>query len=157
MNWSGAALVNRDLKLVGIGSLIVREASAAGEASLPGNMFVPIDALKPILADLVRTGRRAEPARPWLGVAADEVQGRLMVSRVSPEGPGDQAGIKVGDIILGVGGDGVRTQAEFYRKVWGRGAAGTDIPLRVLQGVDVKELQVHSMDRVEYFRPKTTY
>jgi len=56
---------------------------------------------------------------------------------VSPEGPGDQAGIKVGDIILGVGGDGVRTQAEFYRKVWDRGAAGTDIPLRVLQGVDV--------------------
>ena len=90
-------------------------------------------------------------------MAADEISGRLMVSRVSPEGPGDQAGIKAGDIILGVGGDGVRTQAEFYRKVWGRGAAGTDIPLRVLQGVDVKELQVHSMDRVEYFRPRTTY
>ena len=29
MNWSGAALVNRDLKLVGIGSLIVREAAPA--------------------------------------------------------------------------------------------------------------------------------
>jgi len=156
LNWSGAALVSRDLKLVGIGSLIVREA-AAGEATLPGNMFIPIDALKPILADLVKTGRRAGPARPWLGVAADEVQGRLMVSRVSPEGPGDQAGIQVGDIILGVGGDGVRTQAEFYRKVWDRGAAGTDIPLRVLQGVDVKELAVHSIDRVDYFRPKTTY
>ena len=156
LNWSGAALVNKDLKLVGIGSLIVREA-ATGEATLPGNMFVPIDALKPILADLVRTGRRAGPARPWLGVATDEVQGRLMVSRVSPEGPGDQAGIKVGDIILGVGGEGVRTQSEFYRKVWGRGAAGTDIPLRVLQGVDIKELAVHSIDRIEYFRPKTTH
>jgi S1-C subfamily serine protease len=156
LNWSGAALVNKNLQLVGIGSLIVREASV-GEATLPGNMFVPIDALKPILADLVRTGRRAGPARPWLGVATDEVQGRLLVSRVSPEGPGDQAGIKVGDIILGVGGEGVRTQSEFYRKVWGRGAAGTDIPLRVLQGVDVKELAIHSIDRVEYFRPKTTY
>ena len=157
MNWSGAALVSRDFKLVGVGSLIVREASASGDSALPGNMFVPIDALKPILPDLIRTGRRSGPPRPWLGVAADEVSGRLMVSRVSPDGPGDQAGIKVGDIILGVGGDGVRTQAEFYRKVWGRGAAGTDIPLRVLQGVDVKELAVHSIDRVEYFRPKTTY
>ena len=156
LNWSGAALVDKDLKLLGIGSLIVRSAGA-DEATLPGNMFVPIDALKPILADLVQTGRRAGPARPWLGVAADEVQGRLMVSRVSPEGPGDLAGIKVGDIILGVGGEGVRTQAEFYRKVWGRGAAGADIPLRVLQGVDVNELAVHSIDRVEYFRPKTTY
>ena len=157
MNWSGAALVSRDFKLVGVGSLIVREASSSGDSALPGNMFVPIDALKPILPDLVRTGRRSGPPRPWLGVAADEVSGRLMVSRVSPDGPGDQAGIRVGDIILGVGGDGVRTQAEFYRKVWGRGAAGIDIPLRVLQGVDVKELAVRSMDRVEYFRPKTTY
>ena len=156
MNWSGAALINKDMKLVGVGSLIVREASV-GETALPGNMFVPIDVLKPILADLVKTGRRAGEARPWLGVSADEVSGRLVVSRVSPESPGDRAGIKVGDIILGVGGDGVRTQAEFYRKVWGRGAAGVDIPLRVLQGVDVKELAVHSIDRVEYFRPRTTY
>ena len=31
------------------------------------------------------------------------------------------------------------------------------VVMRVLQGVDVKELQVHSIDRVEYFRPKTTY
>jgi len=156
LNWSGAALVNRDFELVGVGSLIVREA-ATGEATLPGNMFVPIDLLKPILADLVKTGRRTGAARPWLGVAADEVQGRLVVSRVSPEGPGDAAGIKVGDIILGVGGDAVRTQAEFYRKVWNRGGAGADIPLRVLQGVDIKELSIHSIDRTEYFRPGTTY
>ena len=155
-NWSGAALVSRDLKLVGVGSLIVREAST-GDAKLPGNVFVPIDTLKPILDDLVKTGRRAGPARPWLGIAADEVRGRLMVERVSPDGPGDQAGIEVGDIILGVGGEGVRTQAEFYRKVWSRGSAGTDIPLRVLQGIDVRNVTVHSIDRVEYFRPRTTY
>lgn len=155
-NWSGAALVNRELKLVGVGSLIVREAST-GDTKLPGNMFVPIDALKPILEDLVKSGRRAGPPRPWLGIAADEVQGRLVVARVSPDGPGDQAGIQAGDIILGVGRDGVRTQAEFYRKVWSRGSAGTDIPLRVLQGIDVKELTVHSIDRTEYFRPRTTY
>ena len=156
-DWSGAALIDGDGKLLGIGSLIVREASTVGETVVPGNMFVPIDTLKPILADLVKTGRSAGAARPWLGVAADEVQGRLIVSRVSPDGPGDLAGIKVGDIILGVAGDGVRTQAEFYRKVWSRGPAGADIPLRVLQGLDVKELAVHSIDRVEYFRPKTTY
>ncbi len=155
-NWSGAALVNRDLKLVGVGSLIVREADA-GEGGVPGNMFVPIDALKPILSDLAKTGHRAGPPRPWLGVAADEVQGRLVVARVSPEGPGDQAGIGAGDIILAVGGEGVRTQAEFYRKVWSRGAAGADIPLRVLQGIDVRDITVHSIDRTQYFRPRTVY
>ena len=129
LNWSGAALVDRDGKLLGVGSLIVREATD-GEHELPGNMFVPIDALKPILADLVKTGHRAGPARPWLGVAADEVQGRLVVTRVSPEGPADAAGLQVGDIILAVGGEGVRTQAEFYRKVWSRGSAGAEIPLQ---------------------------
>jgi serine protease Do len=155
-NWSGAALIARDLKLVGVGSLIVREA-AIGDESAPGNMFVPIDTLKPILADLVRNGQRAGPSRPWLGVAADEVQGRLVVARVSPDGPGDKAGLRAGDIILAVGSDGVRTQADFYRKVWSRGGAGTDITLRVLQGIDVHEVTVHSIDRVDYFRPRTTY
>ena len=156
LNWSGAALIDQQGKLIGIGSLIVRDA-VGGDRELPGNMFVPIDVLKPVLADMIKTGHRAGPARPWLGIAAEEQSGRLFVTRVSPESPADEAGIKAGDIILAVGGDGVRTQAEFYRKVWGRGAAGTDIPLRVLQGIDIKDLKVHSIDRVEYFRPQTMF
>ncbi|HTP97692.1 MAG TPA: S1C family serine protease [Casimicrobiaceae bacterium] len=156
MNWSGAGLFDRDGRLLGVGSLIVREAND-DEPKIPGNMFVPIDLLKPILADLVKSGRRAGPARPWLGLATDEVSGRLVVARVSPEGPADRAGIGAGDIILGVGSDSVRTQAEFYRKVWARGGAGTEIPLKILQGVDVKNVPVVSMDRVDYFKRPTTY
>jgi S1-C subfamily serine protease len=113
--------------------------------------------LKPILPDLVKSGRRAGPARPWLGVAADEVQGRLLVTRVSPESPADRAGVHIGDIILGVGGDAVHSQAEFYRKVWGHGAAGSEIPLRVLQDSDVREVKIRSIDRFDYFRQKPTY
>jgi len=155
-NWSGAALVGTDGSLLGVGSLIVRDASE-GDPHLPGNMFVPIDALKPILSDLIKTGRRAGPARPWLGVSTDEVQGRLVVDRVSPEGPADRAGVRSGDIILAVGAEGVRSQAEFYRRIWGRGAAGSEIPLRVLQGIDVHEIKVRSIDRMDYFRQKSTY
>src|SRR5262249_61237724 len=40
--WSGAALINREGKLVGVGSLIVGEAVSGGDKT-PGNMFVPID------------------------------------------------------------------------------------------------------------------
>ncbi len=156
MNWSGAALFDRDGKLVGVGSLIVREANDE-EPRIPGNVFVPIDLLKPILADLERTGRRAGPPRPWLGVAAEEISGRLVVARVSEGGPADRAGIKAGDIILGVGTEVVRTQPEFYKKVWALGAAGTVVPLKVLQGVDVKDVPVESIDRVDYFRARTTY
>ena len=156
MNWSGAGLFDRDGKLLGVGSLIVREANDE-EPRVPGNMFVPIDLLKPILADLVASGRRKGPARPWLGIAADEVGGRLVVARVSPDGPADRAGVTPGDIILGVGSESVRTQAEFYRKVWARGGAGERIPLKVLQGVDVKEVPIASIDRTEYFKRPTTH
>ena len=157
LNWSGAALIDREGRLLGVGSLIVREAIGSDDHQVPGNLFVPIDALKPLLDDMVRNGRRAGAPRPWLGVSADEQHGRLFVTRVSPDGPGDKAGIRAGDIILAVGGVGVRSQEDFYRKVWGRGGAGTEIPLRVLQGVDVREMNVRSIDRIDYFKPQTTF
>jgi S1-C subfamily serine protease len=154
MNWSGAALVDQKGRLIGLGSLIVRDA-LAGSHTLPGNMFVPIDALKPVLADLVKTGRRAD-RRAMAGRCCRRTTGTAFCDAGIAGGPGDAAGIQVGDIILGVGGEGVRTQAEFYQKVWNRGPAGTDIPLRILQGIDIKDVLVHSIDRVDYFRPMTT-
>jgi S1-C subfamily serine protease len=154
-NWSGAALIDRDGKLLGIGSLVVQEA-AGDDSKLPGNVFVPIDLLKPILSDLVRDGHRAGPARPWLGVSAEELQGRLFVTRVSPDGPAERAGIGVGDIILGVGGEPVRTQGQFYERIWNQRRAGDEVPLRILQGLDVREVRVRSIDRTEYFRPRST-
>jgi S1-C subfamily serine protease len=154
--WAGAALVSREGKLVGIGSLLVRD-TIEGSSQVPGNMFVPIDLLKPILGDLIAKGRRNGPPRPWLGLATEELQGHLFVTRVSPEGPADKAGVRAGDIVLGVAGDPVKNHEEFYRNIWGKGAAGTDIPLRVLQGAEVRELSVRSIDRFKYFREKPTY
>ena len=156
LNWSGAALIGKDGTVLGVGSLILRDATDS-DPHLPGNMFVPVDLLKPIMDDMIRLGHRPGPARPWLGVSANEVQGRLLVTRVSPEGPADRAGVRTGDIILAVGAEAVHSQAEFYRKLWSRGEAGSDIPLRILQGSDVREVTVRSMDRLDYFRPKPTY
>ena len=156
MNWSGAALIGPQGELLGVGSLIVPDAARPGTQS-PGNMFVPIELLKPILADLVANGRAAGPVRPWLGMITEELRGRLFVARVSPEGPADRAGVRDGDIVIGVGGEDVASLAEFYRKVWSRGAAGAEIPLRVLQGTQVKEFKLRSIDRLEYFRARPTY
>jgi len=156
MDWSGAPLIGQKGELLGLGSLIVPDAGAPGTQT-PGNMFVPIDLLKPILDDLIAKGRRNGPARPWLGVNADEVRGRLFVGRVSPGSPAERAGLKSGDIVLAVGGDEVSTLAQFYRGIWGRGAAGAEVPLKVLQGSSVRDVTVRSIDRVEYFRPSRTY
>ena len=73
-NWSGAALINRDGKLVGVGSLIVGDATGKQDG-IPGNMFVPIDKLAPILGDLME-GRATGPAKPWIGINTEEVRGR---------------------------------------------------------------------------------
>ena len=156
MNWSGASLISAKGELLGLGSLIVADAAGTG-TQMPGNMFVPAELLKSILEDLIAGGRAAGPARPWLGVNSEEMRGRLFVTRVSPGGPADKAGLKNGDILIGVGSDEVSSLADFYRKVWARGAAGVDVPLRVLQGVQLKELTVRSIDRVEYFRGKPSY
>ena len=155
MQWAGAALVSREGKLVGIGSLFVRETLDGAQA--PGNMFVPIDLLKPILADLIEKGRRSGPARPWLGLATEELHGHLLVTRVSPDGPAEKAGIRNGDIVVGVGADPVKSHEDLYRKVWGLGAAGVEVPLKVLQGVDMRELKLRSIDRFQYFKEKPVY
>jgi len=154
--WSGAPLIGTGGELLGIGSLIVADAHGQGTQS-PGNMFVPIDLLKPILSDLIASGRRRTPPRPWLGINADELRGRLFVSRLSPGGPAEHAGLRVDDIVLAVAGEEVATLADFYTKVWSRGTAGVDVPLRVLRGPQVRSFTVRSIDRMQYFKGSTTH
>jgi S1-C subfamily serine protease len=156
MDWSGAPLISAKGELLGIGSLIVPDAGGPGTQS-PGNLFVPVDLLKPILNDLIARGRRNGPARPWLGLNTDEVRGRLFVGRVSPDGPAAKAGLKSGDIVLAVGNEEVTTLADFYRRLWSRGPAGAAVPLKVLQGSKVNDVSVRSVDRMAYFRPSKTY
>lgn len=150
-NYGGAALIGRDGRLLGIGSLLVQDA-VPGHDEIPGNMFVPIDKLKPILADLMIQGRSAEPPRPWLGIFSQAVAGRILVHRVSPGSPADQAGIRPNDMIVGVAGRAVDGLADFYRKVWSLGNAGVEVPLNVLQGTRVRNLVVRSADRYRYLR-----
>jgi S1-C subfamily serine protease len=154
--WSGAALISRDGKLVGVGSLIVGDAAGKGD-STPGNMFVPIDRLPPILADLIADGRPASPPKPWIGVTTVEMHGRLVVSRVTAGGPAEKAGLQRGDIIVGVAGEPAKTMAEFYRKVWARGNAGTTVPVDVLQDNAVKRIDVTSMNRLDHLKLKSSF
>lgn len=149
---SGAGLLDADGRLVGVGSLWVSDALEVG-AAFPGNMFVPIDLLKPLLDDLLSTGRRREPPRPWLGVYSEEVQGHVVVTRVLPESPAAVAGLARGDIILGVGGEAVGRQSEFYQRLWSSGDAGAPIVLHVLHKRTVRQLTVRSMDRMAFLRP----
>lgn len=156
VNWQGAALLSREGKLLGIGSLAVPDAMGS-RANIPGNMFVPIDVVKPVLADIVANGRPTSKPRPWIGVNTQEVQGNLIVTRVSPESPAELAGLQKGDIIVGIGGQEVKGQRDFYTKLWSAGQAGVEVPIEALHGNRVQKYSVKSIDRDRYFRPKTVY
>ena len=149
---SGAALFDESGRLVGIASLWVSDALEVG-AAFPGNMFVPIDLLKPLLEDLVATGRPRGPARPWLGVYSEQQEGHVFVSRTLPGSPAERAGLERGDVILGVAGQTIASQSEFYRRLWASGEAGCDVALHVLHEKAVKEVVVRSADRMAYLRP----
>jgi S1-C subfamily serine protease len=155
LDHSGAALINKEGELVGIGSLLVMDAMTPGER-LPGNMFVPIDLLTPILAEMIGTGRQKAGSRPWLGVSSIEDDGRLRVLRVTTDGPADKAGLHAGDIILSVAGEKVKTLEGFYKRLWAAGSPGVEVSLTILQGNDVHEVKVKSMDRLDFLRRKPT-
>ena len=155
LDHSGAALINKDGELVGVGSLFVMDAITPGE-KMPGNMFVPVDLLKPILDELVKSGQQSASLRPWIGVNSLEEDGRVKVVQVNDESPADQAGIIAGDIILSVNGETVASLDSFYDKLWKRGPAGSTVMLTVLHGPMVREVAVRSIDRREFMRRKPT-
>jgi S1-C subfamily serine protease len=152
-SFSGAALIDPKGQLVGIGSLY-SQLSIPGIGLFGCNVFVPIDLLKPILSDLKKTGRSTKPQRPWLGINAEESRSRIFITKVTPGGPAEKAGLKPGDIVLTVDGKEVKDLADLYRKVWAVGKAGVPVPLSVLQGVKVQDITVRSIDRDQYFTPK---
>jgi len=153
--WSGAALISHDGKLVGVGSLIVGDTSGKGDG-VRGNMFVPIDRLAPILADLIADGRPAV-AHPWIGLNTDDVNGHLVVSRVTSGAPAEKAGMRKGDIILAVNGETPTSLPDLYRKIWSQGAAGADIPMDVLQNHQRRSLQVHSINRLDHLKLRSSF
>ncbi len=143
--WSGAALLDRNGRLAGIGSLFVQE-SEDGEA-VKGNMFVPSELIDPILDDMLRLGRVDRPPRPWLGIYTAETKDGIAIQGLAHGGPAERAGVRLGDIVRDVGGSPVDGLADFYRSVWRRGPAGADIPLTLAREGRVKDVVVRSVDR----------
>lgn len=144
-SWGGAALVDAEGRLLGIGSLLLQMARQGEVADI--NMIVPIDLLPPILDDLLTRGQASRPVRPWLGVFSAENDGDVVVMSVADNGPAAQAGLRRGDIISDIRDAEVDGLADFYRKVWSSGPAGTELPLRIVRDGRETWLRIKSADR----------
>jgi serine protease Do len=73
----------------------------------------------------------------------------LLVLRVSKDGPADRAGVEAGDVVFSVGQDTISGQADFYRRVWKLGPAGTAVKLKLANQRGAKEVEIRSIDRFE--------
>jgi S1-C subfamily serine protease len=148
--WGGAALLDPQGSLIGIGSLLVQEE--VNQEATHANMFVPIDLLNPILEGMLQTGRSPQPPHPWLGMSTQDPEGKLVVGRVTPNGPAQRAGVQVGDLVLGVGENRVSGLADLFRAVWRLGPPGVDVPLTLARDGDVLRITVKSADRSDFLK-----
>ncbi|APV49881.1 hypothetical protein BWI17_09415 [Betaproteobacteria bacterium GR16-43] len=152
---SGAALINKEGELVGIGSLLVLDAATPGER-LPGNMFVPVDLLKPVVDEMIATGRHKGGLRPWIGLNSLVDDGQIKVLHVTADSPAEKAGLASGDVILAVSGQKVDKLEDFYRRLWSAGAPGVELTLKVRKGDEVRDVKLRTMDRLDFIRKKPT-
>jgi serine protease DegQ len=64
--------------------------------------------------------------------------------------------LRKGDEIVGVAGEAPSGLADFYRKVWAVGPAGTSVPLDIQQGGEKKRVDVKSINRLDNLKLKST-
>ncbi len=149
---SGAALFNGEGELLGIGSLVVGDALGPGLPRVPGNMFVPIDLLKPILAELREHGSSRQSRRAWLGVNCLEQAGQVRVVRVSRDSPAEAAGLQPGDHIARIDGTSVSALKPFYQALWRGSSPEREVTLEIRRGPESQTVKLQSQDRMKTLR-----
>lgn len=130
---SGGPLFNMAGEVVGVNTAIL--SPTGGSVGI--SFSIPSDLTQSVIRQLREFG---ETRRGSLGVAVQEVSKGLaksykidepkgaIVTRVVKDGPADEAGIKVGDLILEIGGEAVPHQRALYRMI---AEAAIDAPLDI--------------------------
>lgn len=151
---SGAGLFNGRGELVGVGSLFVQHARGDKQQRLPGNMFVPIDLLSPVLDELRRNGTTAASRRAWIGINCVEDDGELRIVRVNDDSPADVAGLQEDDRILRIDGKQVTALDQLWLTLWRGGAPEREVTLEIQRKgkTESETVKVYSVDRAKTLR-----
>lgn len=114
---AGGPLVNMSGELIGLGTVVVDGGDAYA---------IPSKTLRRIALDLLEKGR---VSRPWLGATTQSLNAALaralrardaagaLIADVVPEGPGAAAGLRPGDIVVGMGATRISSRLELERAV----------------------------------------
>jgi serine protease Do len=146
---SGAGLFNGRGELVGIGSLLVKDALGPGAPQHNGNMFVPVDLLQPILPELRSRGSSQLSRRAWMGVNCIEAEGAVRVVRVNSDSPAEVAGLEPGDRIVRIDGTEVKALEVLWKTLWTGGAPEREVTLDIVRRGQPQTLKLQSVDRMK--------
>jgi serine protease Do len=148
---SGGPLVDAKGQLVGVNTLIV---STSGANSGLG-FAAPSNIVKTVFEQIKRVGRvrrgeigvRAQTVTPVLaaGLGLSRDYGAV-IADVVPNGPGNRAGLAVGDLVLSVDGKPIENGRQFNVTLY-RKAVGDVVRLEVLRDEQVKSLNVSVAER----------
>ena len=140
---SGGALLDLNGALVGITSAILSQAG--GNIGL--NFAIPINAIKEVLPEL----RKGAVTHGWIGISTLPlsrtiarmlgIDAGLGVIAVAENGPAARAGIRAGDIVLGIGGTSAVSVQDMYQRIRAT-APGTAIALSVWRDKERFDVQV---------------
>ena len=134
---SGGALVNLRGELIGINTAIL--SKSGGNVGI--GFAIPTNMARQVLDQLVKHGR---VERGRLGVAAQDLtpdlaaafgiseRGGAVVAQVGADTPASRAGLKVGDVIVGVNGRAIRDAAG-VRNAVGLVRVGSEVVIEVLR------------------------
>ncbi|OYO08537.1 trypsin-like peptidase domain-containing protein [Enemella evansiae] len=144
---SGGALVDVSGKLIGITSSIASLGSSQGTSGNIGIGFaIPVNQVRSV-ADQLISGGTVQQA--YLGVSSTDATAKVDASSFSGAGvrqvvsgsPADQAGIRVGDVILGIDEDTVPNSEALIAQVRERNV-GDRVTLKVARGTSTVEVPV---------------
>ncbi len=123
---SGGPLVNGDGEIIGINTFIF----TSGGGSIGLGFAIPINLVKRVLEEIRTYGRvrvawpgfQIQPVTPYIAQRLGFGDpGGLVVTRVEDGGPAARAGVRVGDRIRRVNGQGVDSVDDAQRSIYGAG------------------------------------
>lgn len=141
---SGGALVSIDGKLIGINTAIV----APGGGNVGIGFAIPANLARDITEQIIETGRvqrgelgiAAQALTPQLAEAFDvDLNAGVIIRRVVPDSPADEAGLQVGDVIIAVNGRRVTDVAEVRNRI-GLVRLGQRLQLQLMREGELQEL-----------------
>lgn len=147
---SGGPLVNSCGQVIGINSAKMSSSYSSSQASIEGLGFaIPIDEAKKIIDDLINF--HYVKGRPQIGINTKDVTETVSryynipmgvyVAGVQEGSTAEFAGLKVGDVIIGVNGEAV-TNSEELNEQKNKYSAGEEITLTVTRGGEDLEIKI---------------